>query len=235
MRHEKGAFYSASTTSQWMLASFRRAVYAESMKIIYSSIMAMLLMLVPVPELMAVEEAKYTLVEKEGDFEIRDYAPQIVAETLVEGNLEDAGSQAFRRLFRYITGNNRPEAKIAMTAPVSQEPAGQKIAMTAPVGQQPVGDSWAVSFMMPAGYDLASLPEPLDSSVYLREIPARRMAVVRYSGSWSRKSYREHLAQLEEWMGGRQLKPAGSPVWARYDAPFKPWFLRRNEILYPIE
>lgn len=205
------------------------------MKSIYPGIMAMLLILLPVQELMAVEEAKYTLVEKDGDFEIRDYAPQIVAETLVDGNLEDAGSRAFRRLFRYITGNNRPEAKIAMTAPVSQEPAGQEIAMTAPVGQQAVGDSWAVSFMMPAGYDLASLPEPLDSSVYLREIPARRMAVIRYSGSWSRKSYREHLAQLEEWMSRRQLEPAGAPVWARYDAPFKPWFLRRNEILYPVD
>ncbi len=205
------------------------------MKIICPGIMAMLLILLPVPELMAVEEAKYRLVEKDGDFEIREYAPQIVAETLVEGDLEDAGSRAFRRLFRYITGNNKPGAEIAMTAPVSQEPAGQKIAMTAPVGQQAVGDSWAVSFMMPASYDLASLPEPLDSSVYLREIPARRMAVIRYSGSWSRKSYREHRAQLEEWMGRRQLKPAGTPVWARYDAPFKPWFLRRNEILYPID
>jgi hypothetical protein len=218
-----------------MLASARGSVYADTMKRIYPGIMAMLLILLPVQELMAVEEAKYTLVEKDGDFEIRNYAPQIVAETLVEGDLEDAGSRAFRRLFRYITGNNRPQAKIAMTAPVSQEPAGQEIAMTAPVARQAVGDSWAVSFMMPAGYDLASLPEPLDSTVYLREIPARRMAVIRYSGSWSRKSYREHLAQLEEWMDRRQLEPAGAPVWARYDAPFKPWFLRRNEILYPVD
>lgn len=218
-----------------MLASFPGAVYADSMKIIYPGIMTMLLILLPVPNLMAVEEAKYTLVEKEGDFEIRDYAPQVVAETRVEGSLEDASSRAFRRLFRYITGNNKPEEKIAMTAPVAQEPAGQEIAMTAPVSQQAVGDSWAVSFMMPGGYDLDSLPEPLDSSVYLREIPARRMAVIRYSGGWSRKSYREHLVQLEEWMASRQLEPTGPPVWARYDAPFKPWFLRRNEILFPID
>jgi hypothetical protein len=122
-----------------------------------------------------------------------------------------------------------------MTAPVSQQRAGQKIAMTAPVAQEPLGDRWVVSFMMPSRYDLASLPEPLDTEVLLREIPARRMAVVRYSGTWSEKSYREHLAKLEEWMEGRQLEPAGMPVWARYDAPFKPWFLRRNEILYPIK
>ena len=85
--------------------------------------------------------------------------------------------------------------------------------------------------MMPSRYDLASLPEPLDTEVLLREIPARRMAVVRYSGTWSEKSYREHLAKLEEWMEGRQLEPAGMPVWARSDAPCKPWCLRRHEIL----
>ena len=205
------------------------------MKITFVGIIAMLLTFLPVPGAMATEEAKYTLVKKDNGFEIRDYASLVVAETIVEGELEDAGSAAFNRLFRYISGNNRPQEKIAMTAPVSQQRAGQKIAMTAPVAQEPLGDRWVVSFMMPSRYDLASLPEPLDTEVLLREIPARRMAVVRYSGTWSEKSYREHLAKLEEWMEGRQLEPAGMPVWARYDAPFKPWFLRRNEILYPIK
>lgn len=205
------------------------------MKITFVGIIAMLLTFLPVPGAMATEEAKYTLVKKDNGFEIRDYASLVVAETIVEGELEDAGSAAFNRLFRYISGNNRPQEKIAMTAPVSQQRAGQKIAMTAPVAQEPLGDRWVVSFMMPSRYDLASLPEPLDTEVLLREIPARRMAVVRYSGTWSEKSYREHLAKLEAWMEGRQLEPAGMPVWARYDAPFKPWFLRRNEILYPIK
>ena len=205
------------------------------MKITFVGIIAMLLTFLPVPGAMATEEAKYTLVKKDNGFEIRDYASLVVAETIVEGELEDAGSAAFNRLFRYISGNNRPQEKIAMTAPVSQQRAGEKIAMTAPVAQEPLGDRWVVSFMMPSRYDLASLPEPLDTEVLLREIPARRMAVVRYSGNWSEKSYREHLAKLEAWMEGRQLEPAGMPVWARYDAPFKPWFLRRNEILYPIK
>ena len=205
------------------------------MKNIYPGIMTMLLILLPVPNLMAVEEAKYTLVEKEGDFEIRDYAPQVVAETRVEGSLEDASSRAFRRLFRYITGNNKPEAKIAMTAPVSQEPAGQEIAMTAPVSQQEVGDSWAVSFMMPASYTMETIPEPKDDSVAIREIPAYRAAAIRYSGFWSEKNYQEHLAELNAWLDARDYRRAGEPVWARYDAPFKPWFMRRNEILIPVE
>lgn len=183
---------------------------------------------------MAVEETAYTLIEKDGDFEIRDYALHIVAETIVDGDIEDAGSEAFGRLFRYITGNNKPSEKIAMTAPVSQEPAGEKIAMTAPVTQEPAAGKWIVSFTMPSSYTLESLPEPLDPDVRLRKIPARRMAVVRYSGSWSRKNYREHLARLDIRMAQRQLKPLGEPVWARYDAPYKPWFMRRNEILYPI-
>ena len=204
------------------------------MKAIHLHIILLVLTFTTVPNAMAVEEAQYTLVEKDDIFEIRDYAPSIVAETIVEGSLEDAGSEAFGRLFRYISGNNRPGTKIAMTAPVTQEPEGQEIAMTAPVTQQPAGGKWAVSFMMPAAYDMASLPQPLDPAVRLREIPARRMAVVRYSGFWSSKSYLEHLARLEAWMANRQLEATGEPLWARYDAPFKPWFLRRNEILYPI-
>ena len=202
------------------------------MKVILS--LAMAVTVFASSSLMAIEEAKYRVVLKDGPIEIRDYEPSIVAETVVSGEFEDAGDSAFRRLFRYIDGNNVSQEEIAMTAPVSQG-RSEKIAMTSPVGQQSAPGGWAVSFMMPAGYDLDSLPEPLDSSVYLREIPARRMAVIRYSGGWSRKSYHEHLVQLEEWMASRQLEPAGPPVWARYDAPFKPWFLRRNEILFPIE
>ena len=87
---------------------------------------------------MGIEEAGYRVVKSDGAFELRDYAPHILAETVVDGSLEDAGNQAFRRLFRYISGENRSQGKIAMTAPVSQESKGEKISMTAPVGQQAV-------------------------------------------------------------------------------------------------
>ena len=85
---------------------------------------------------MAIEEAKYTVLKKEGHLELRQYAPHIVAETLVESDFEGAGNKAFRRLFNYISGNNESRQKIAMTAPVSQAVQGEKIAMTVPVGQQ---------------------------------------------------------------------------------------------------
>lgn len=183
---------------------------------------------------MAIEEAVYNEVIKEGKFEIRDYAPQILAETLVEGDLEQAGNEAFNRLFRYISGDNRSRRKVEMTAPVSQEPKGEKIKMTAPLGQERVQEKWAVSFMMPASYTLETLPEPVDQRINLRQVPARRMAVVRYSGFWSEKNYLRYKMELESWIRDRGITIVGAPVWARYNPPFTPWFLRRNEILIPI-
>jgi effector-binding domain-containing protein len=184
---------------------------------------------------MAVEEAPFTVEKTDGNFEIRRYAPQVVAETWVEGSLEEAGNLAFRRLFNYISGANRTQGKIAMTAPVSQQAPGEKIPMTAPVGQFSVSNQWAVTFMMPTNITLATAPEPTDPNVHLRAIPAQRMAVVRYSGTWSRKRYEANLERLRTWMTANQLQPVGEPVWARYNPPFTLWFLRRNEILLKVE
>lgn len=184
---------------------------------------------------MATEEAKYTVVIKEETFELRDYQPHIVAEIVVDGNIDDASSKAFGSLFGYISGKNKFRNKVAMTAPVSQAPAAEKIPMTAPVGQQSVGNKWAVSFMMPASYTMETLPKPDDRNIALRAVPARRIAAIRYSGLWSEKRYLEHKLQLETWIRKNKLKANGEASWARYDLPFKPWFLRRNEILIPVE
>jgi hypothetical protein len=186
-------------------------------------------------EAMATEEAAYKVVRKDHRFEIRDYEPHVLAETVVEGTLEEAGNKAFGRLFRYISGDNRARSKVAMTAPVSQEPMGEKIKMTAPVGQQRVQERWSVSFMMPASYTLETLPAPDDPQVTLRQIPARRIAAVRYSGFWSEKNYLQNKLELESWIREQRLVIAGDPVWARYNPPFTPWFLRRNEILIPVD
>ena len=191
-------------------------------------------MLTGATETMAIEEAKYTLVKKDDNFEIRDYTPHIVAETLVVGSLEEAGSKAFKILFGYISGENRSSKKVEMTAPVSQQANPEKIKMTAPVGQQRMEDKWAVSFLMPASYSLETLPEPENPRVTLRRVPGRRMAAVRYSGFWSEKGYVKNKTKLESWINDNGLKIAGDPLWARYNAPFIPWFLRRNEILIPI-
>jgi len=184
---------------------------------------------------MAIEEAAYTVVIKDEKFEIRDYAPHILAETFVEGDFEEAGNKAFNVLFGYISGDNRSREKVAMTAPVTQEPKGEKIKMTAPVEQQRVQERWAVSFMMPASYTLETLPEPEDPKVTLRQVPARRMAAVRYSGFWNEKGYLRYKLELESWINENGLTIVGDPIWARYNAPFTPWFMRRNEILIPVD
>lgn len=169
---------------------------------------------------MAIEEARYHTLEQDGKFEIRDYAAHVIAETIVQGGLEQAGKEAFPKLFRYISGDNRSRAKLAMTAPVGQRPAQGK---------------WAVSFMMPATQGLETLPGPEDLNVVLRQVPARRVAAVRYSGFWDEKGYLRYRHELEAWILAKGLAVAGEPVWARYNSPFTPWFLRRNEILVPVE
>jgi hypothetical protein len=183
----------------------------------------------------AVEKAKYAVLEKEDDFEIRQYDPQIVAETFVAGALEDVGNEGFRRLYAYISGDNQKKQSISMTAPVGQETSSEKIAMTAPVSQEKKDTQWRVIFTMPAEYTLETLPEPTDERVKLAEEPGRWMAAVRYSGTWSEEGYRKNKALLEEYIRSRGLTKAGAAVWARYDPPFMPWFLRRNEVLIPVE
>ena len=193
-----------------------------------------LLLTLIVENVMAVEEAEYTVSVKQDKLEIREYAPSIVAEVIVNGDFEDASGAAFRKLFNYISGDNTGRSKIAMTAPVSQKPEAEKIAMTSPVGQRKSDQGWAVSFMMPASYTMDSIPLPDDPTVVLREIPAHRAAAIRYSGTWSEKAYKKQLALLLEWIEAENLETLGEPVWARYNAPFTPWFMRRNEILIPI-
>jgi len=183
---------------------------------------------------MATEEAPYQVVKTEEIFELRDYPPQLLAETIVDGDLEGAGNKAFRLLFRYISGDNRSRQKIAMTSPVSQEQKGEKISMTAPVSQQRVQEKWVVSFTMPASYTLETLPVPDDPRVILRQVPARRVASVRYSGFWSEEKYLLNKAKLDTWIQENGFVVVGEPVWARYNPPFTPWFMRRNEILIPV-
>ncbi len=184
---------------------------------------------------MAIEKAKYTVLEQEDGFELRKYEAQIVAETYVEGNLEDAGSDGFRRLYAYISGENKKKESISMTAPVGQEAESDKIAMTAPVSQEKKDNRWRITFLMPAEYTLEMLPDPIDERVKLAEEPGRLMAAVKYSGTWSEEGYEKNKALLEEYLRRRGLTKAGEAVWARYDPPFMPWFLRRNEVLIPVE
>jgi len=188
----------------------------------------------------AVEEAKYSVLLQDDEFELRRYPPQIVAETLVTGAFDSVGNTGFKRLAGYIFGDNRSRNRVDMTAPVSQTPVSEKIAMTAPVNQQAVGqqiagDQYRITFMMPAGSTLDSLPEPTDANVQLRELPVQWMAAVRYSGTWSESRYQQWQKSLQAWVQEQGWTPTGPPVFARYNPPFMPWFMRRNEVLLPLQ
>ena len=167
-------------------------------------------------------------------FEIRRYASQIIAETLVEADFKDAGNIAFGRLFKYISGENRTQQDIPMTAPVSQTQPSEKIPMTAPVSTQKTAEYYAVSFLLPSKYTLETAPEPLDNRVVLKEISAHTAAAIRYSGTWSQSRYEQKKNLLKDFIAAKNLVPTGEPVFARYDPPFQLWFLRRNEVIIPV-
>jgi effector-binding domain-containing protein len=198
-------------------------------------IAALIVVLILSVDSVSAEEAKYTVVFTDDIFELRSYDSHILAEVLVQSNFEDAGGEAFRPLFDYISGNNIKRQKVSMTAPVSQQGGSQSISMTSPVSQTGTDDSWLVSFMMPSEFSLDTIPEPIDPRVVLRLVPARYIASVKYSGFWSHDKYQDHYDKLLAWIAAKNLNATGDPVWARYNAPYTPWFLRRNEILLPIK
>ena len=179
------------------------------------------------------EEQKYTVERKFPKFEVRRYEACVFADVTVNGDFESAGSVGFRPLIGYISGNNQPNAKIAMTAPVVQEQVS-KIAMTSPVLQQSSGQENIISFVMPAGMTLDSLPIPSSSKVSLREVPEQLVAVSRFSGRWTHAVYIRHVAELESSIAESGFTSNGSPRLARFDPPWTPWFMRRNEIQIPI-
>lgn len=195
--------------------------------------------LAALPAMAAIEEPAFETVQQDGDFEIRRYAPMIVAETMVEGDLWSASSEGFRVIAGYIFGNNASvrgagSEKVAMTAPVTMEPAPEKIAMTAPVMAETSGERFRMHFVMPAQYTMRTLPRPKDARVTLREIPAQRMAVVRFSGFSGEDKVKEKSGELLDWLRAQGLQPAGLPQLARYDPPWTLPFLRRNEVMVAL-
>lgn len=189
---------------------------------------------------MAIEEPKYTVLEKSGDFELRAYAPMVIAETLVDGSLDEASSAGFKRIADYIFGNNTSQTgaseKISMTAPVGIAPEAvdkksEKISMTAPVGMQKIAGQWRMYFVMPSRYTLATLPKPNNPAVNLREIPASRVAVLRFSGLAGEEKTAYKTNELLAWLKNKQITPISAPELARYNPPWILPFLRRNEVM----
>jgi DNA gyrase inhibitor GyrI len=181
-----------------------------------------------------VEQAKYDVVESHGKIEIRDYAPMIVAEVSVPGDRETAISDGFRKIADYIFGNNISSQKVAMAAPVTQQPGG-KIAMTEPVTQQGGEELWQVRFVMPSSHTMESLPKPNSPDVVLREVTGKRFAVIRFSGRTKTKSLEERTKDLQAFIENKQLQAISEPTYAFFNPPWTLPFLRRNEVMIEIE
>jgi hypothetical protein len=192
------------------------------------------------------EQQPYELVRRFPHFELRRYPEHVVAEVQVDATFDRAGNAAFRYLFNYISGNNAARQKLSMTAPVIQEPKNrapgpaQKLAMTAPVvqsGPQPGSHSssgYVVAFVLPAGTTAETAPVPADPKVRIRTVPESLAAVVRFTGGGSEGAFARHYEGLQEALKLAGLRPAGPARYARFDPPFKPWFLRRNELVQDV-
>ena len=186
---------------------------------------------------MAIETPEYDVLSANDEFEVRRYAEYIVAEVDIDASMRDAGDSAFRILAGYIFGNNVAGEKMRMTAPVeaSAGDEGVRMKMTAPVESQPgAGGTTTYAFVMERKYTLETLPKPEDPRIRIVERPARTMAVRRYSGTWSEANYLEHRSALLAALEAAGLEPTGPPVWARYNAPVTPWFMRRNEVMVEV-
>lgn len=190
---------------------------------------ALALLAFPMPT-HAIEEPVYEVTLALGDVELRRYAPYVVAEVSVAGSADEAGNAGFRILAAYIFGSNKSSRKLAMTAPVTQTATPVKLPMTAPVLQDVAPGGYRVQFVLPRDVTPDTAPEPLDPRVVIRQVPATRFAVIRYSGFWSESNYRRHRVQLEHSLVRAGIAWHGEPVYSRYNPPFTPWFLRRNEI-----
>jgi hypothetical protein len=182
------------------------------------------------------EQQPYEVVRRYPDFELRSYPPHTVAEVTVEGSFDAAGTRAFRTLFRYISGHNDSSRSVAMTAPVVQAAARpEQVEMTAPVVQSEAPDGgYVVAFVLPAALTAETAPVPTDPRVRIRTVPEQLAAAVQFSGRWSERTYRHHLSHLEAAVESAGLRAVGPPRYARFNSPFTPWFLRRNEVVQGV-
>jgi hypothetical protein len=184
----------------------------------------------------ATEQPTYTVLERSGGVELRQYSPRLVAETTVKGDEVSARNEGFRVIAGYIFGANQGRAAIAMTSPVAQSPArAETIAMTAPVAQSAgQGGEWKVQFFMPAKYTLATLPKPNSALVRITELPAQRFAVLRFSGLAGRGTVASKTEDLKAKVAALGWTVAGAPVTWFYDPPWTLPPMRRNEVALPI-
>ncbi len=182
-------------------------------------------------------EITYQVKESDRSFEVREYPARIVAEVEASGTREKALSEAFQTLAGYVFGKSRPQDPVALSKSVSDRNAKVKLSMTVPVTTQSVGNDGRtirMRFFMPSEYSMDKLPIPDDKRVKVFELPAQKIAVLKFSGSARKDNFDRHLVTLRKILDSRGLSPSGEPYEAYYNPPFTPIFLKRNEICIPF-
>ena len=180
------------------------------------------------------ETPKYSVIKKHNEIEIRHYPIYIQAEVVIdEKQYKSAIEKGFNILAGYIFGNNVSKQKIEMTSPV-QASQSEKIAMTTPVTVTG-GSNFTVAFIMPSAYTLETLPQPKDSRIHCRLIPARSLAAIRFSGYFRQDTIHKKKQRLNRWLQEQGLETEGDNIVAGYNPPWVPGFLARNEVLVPIK
>lgn len=187
----------------------------------------------------SIEEPAYTVLEKKDGYEIREYAPYIAAETNVLGNYNEATRAGFQIIADYIFGNNVKKESISMTTPVLEGPgtnSSEKIAMTTPV-LETSGDTATrtISFVLPSKYTLETLPLPNNSAVNLKEVPARKVAALRFTWYPTEARTDKKKELLVSYLVRDNQKITGEIQTARYNPPLSMPLTLRNEIIIPIE
>lgn len=193
-----------------------------------------------------VESAPYKILQSDNEskIEVRQYESMVLVSASMEG---DSRNSAFRKLFKYISGNNEGEQEIAMTAPVfmgqdsnaspssNKGNAGTEIAMTAPVFMGEKDGQRMMSFVMPKSFTLATTPVPLDSTLQLSEVSDYKVVAIQFSGTLSKGNVETHTERLMQWISLNNFEAIGVPITAGYNGPMTlPW-LRRNEVLIEVQ
>lgn len=180
------------------------------------------------------ETPKYSVIRKDKEIEIRHYPAYIQAEVVVdEAKYQSAIEKGFNVLAGYIFGNNVSKQKIEMTTPV-QASRSEKIAMTKPVTVTG-SSSFTVAFIMPSAYTLEMLPQPKDSRVHFKLIPARTLAAIRFSGFFRQDVIQKNMQHLGHWLEEQSIETEGDFIVAGYNPPWVPGFLARNEVMIQIK
>eukprot|EP01047_Picozoa_sp_COSAG01_P002063 COSAG01_NODE_52_length_31456_cov_125.226648_21_plen_198_part_00 len=185
-----------------------------------SIILCLTIQLILQTHIMAAEERPHKVLKKDGNIEIRQYDEIVTAKVLSDENRKKAANVAFRQLFKFISGENNQEEKIAMTTPVSQT--------------KNKNDQWEVAFYMPRKMDIKTTPGTLNKNIEIKTLKQIKLACIKFSGKNSDKNLNKHQKILENYLINKKINYKKQAIYAFYDPPFMPWFMRRNEVCFEI-